>query len=85
MPWVYIVRCVDRTLYVGHTDDIHSREKTHNEGGGARYTARRRPVRLVYSEPRSSIEEAIERERQLKRWTTRKKEALIVGDSAALK
>lgn len=85
MTWVYILRCSDDTLYVGHTDDIALREKTHNEGRGGRYTALRRPVSLVYSEPQDSIEEAIARERQLKRWTRAKKEALLAGDRAALK
>jgi hypothetical protein len=47
---VYIVRCVDNSLYVGHTQDIGTREQVHNEGLRARYTALRRPVRLVYSE-----------------------------------
>jgi hypothetical protein len=40
----YIVRCSDNSLYVGHADDLDSREKTHNEGRGSRDTAQRRPV-----------------------------------------
>jgi putative endonuclease len=39
----------------------------------------------VYSERHDSIREAIARERQLKRWTRAKKEALIVGDRETLK
>ena len=85
MTWVYILRCSDDTLYVGHTYDITFRERTHNEGRGGRYTALRRPVSLVYSEPHNSIEEAIARERQLKGWTRAKKEALLAGNRAALK
>jgi putative endonuclease len=77
MPWVYIVRCADNSLYVGHTDDLDSREKTHNEGRGGRCTAQRRPVQVVYFESHDSAEIAIARERQMKRWTTSKKEALI--------
>ena len=75
MPWVYIVRCSDRILYVGHTDNVHSREKAHNEGHGSHYTAERRPVKVVYSESHDRLETAIARERQLKRRTTAKKEA----------
>jgi putative endonuclease len=85
MPWIYIVRCSDKSLYVGHTDDLDSREKTHNEGRGSRYTARRRPVQVVYFESHESSESAIARERQLKRWATNKKEALIAGDLSTLK
>ena len=85
MPWVYLLRCADNTLYVGHTDDLIAREKAHNDGLGAPYTAKRLPVRIVYSEEHHSIESAIARERQLKGWTTSKKEALIVGDRPTLK
>jgi putative endonuclease len=85
MAFTYILRCVDDTLYVGHTENLASREQTHNDGKGAKYTAARRPVRMVYAEEHASAESAIARERQLKRWSNRKKEALILGDRAALK
>ena len=85
MAWVYILRCSDGSLYVGHTWDLCSRERTHNEGRGGCYTARRRPVRLVYSEEHDSLRGAVRREHQLKGWTRAKKEALIAGDLAGLK
>lgn len=85
MAFTYILRCADDTLYVGHTEDLASRERTHNDGKGAKYTAARRPVRVVYAEEHDSVESAIAREHQLKRWTTKKKEALIRGDHAALR
>ncbi len=74
VPWVYILRCSDNTLYIGHTNDVAAREKTHNEGHGSRYTAVRRPVTVVYAEQLDSAEDAIAREHQLKRWTRAKKE-----------
>jgi predicted GIY-YIG superfamily endonuclease len=82
--FTYILRCADDTLYVGHTEDLALREQTHNDGKGAKYTAARRPVRMVYGEEHASVESAIARERQLKRWSGEKKEALIRGDRAAL-
>jgi predicted GIY-YIG superfamily endonuclease len=82
---VYVLRCADNTLYVGHTDDLVAREKVHNDGLGARYTAKRLPVSVAYSEEHRSIESAISRERQLKGWTVSKKEALIAGNPASLK
>jgi predicted GIY-YIG superfamily endonuclease len=85
MTWVYILRCSDDSFYVGHTDDLPDRERTHNEGRGARYTAARRPVRLVYSERFESSDCATARERQLKRWSAGKKNALVAGDFALLK
>jgi len=85
MAFVYILQCADATFYVGHTENLASRERTHNEGKGAKYTAARRPVRMVYAEEHHSVESAIARERQLKRWSNKKKEALVVGDRRALR
>jgi putative endonuclease len=85
VPFIDIARCVDDTLYVGHTDDLASREKTHNDGQGAVYTAARRPVRIVYAEEHASVASAIARERQLKRWSNKKKEALITDNRTALR
>ena len=83
--FVYFVRCADGRLYVGHTESLGMREKTHNEGRAARYTAIRRPVHLVYAETFESLEAAVCRERQIKRWSPAKKEALIAGDTERLK
>jgi putative endonuclease len=81
---VYIVRCREDSLYVGHSADVERRVERHNDGRGSRFTSGRRPVRLVYMEVFSSRLAAIARERQLKRWTRRKKGALA-GDFALLK
>ena len=77
MHFVYIVRCVDGTLYTGYARNPALREKAHNGGKGARYTAGRRPVCLVYSETCQSRSDALKREHQLKRWSRARKEALI--------
>ena len=82
---VYILRCADNSLYIGETDDLVLRVARHDGGRGCVFTARRRPVTLVYSEVVANREDAMRRERQLKRWTRAKKEALIVGDLAELK
>ena len=80
-PWfVYILRCSTGTLYTGSTNDLAARELAHNQGRGARYTAGRRPVRVVYSEVHESRSAAQKRESQLKRWTRARKEALVAGD-----
>ncbi len=57
----------------------------HNEGRGAAFTFKRRPVQLRYSELFHSEREAVQRERQLKRWSRAKKEALVLGDLDQLK
>jgi putative endonuclease len=74
-----MVRCADGTLYTGYALDPHAREKVHNSGRGARYTAGRRPVRLVYSEAFESLGDALKREHQLKRLTRIGKEALVAA------
>ena len=83
--YVYILRCSDGTYYTGTTQDLKQRIKTHEDGRAANYTALRRPVKLVFSEVQPNIEAAISRERQIKRWTRPKKEALISGNINALK
>jgi len=54
-----------------------AREKVHNAGRGAKYTASRRPVTLVYSERCDSLSAALKREHELKGWTRAQKDALI--------
>jgi putative endonuclease len=77
--FVYIVRCADDTLYTGYARDPRARERVHNSGRGAKYTAGRRPVRLVYQEAFRSVGKALSREFVLKQLTRAQKEALIVS------
>jgi putative endonuclease len=62
-----MARCADGSLYVGYTANLTLRERQHNEGTGAQYTAERRPVRIVYCEEHQTEQAARTRERQLKR------------------
>jgi putative endonuclease len=82
--WMYILECADGSYYVGSTNDLERRIWEHNEGIGAKYTARRRPVKLVYAVEFPSLAEAYEREKQVQGWGRAKREALIRGDYAAL-
>ena len=83
MWFVYILRCSDGSLYIGETNDVDARVSRHNDGRGSSFTASRRPVHVVFTETYDSRDEALARERQLKRWTRAKKEALIAGDPAS--
>ncbi|MEQ1938825.1 GIY-YIG nuclease family protein [Mesorhizobium sp. CN5-321] len=75
---VYMLRCVDGSYYVGSTkQEIEARVWEHNNLPSDSYTARRRPVVLVFTESYDRITDAIARERQIKGWSRRKKEALI--------
>ena len=83
--WIYILRCADGSYYTGHTDDIEKRIGEHQSGLCAGYTSERLPVELVFSEEFQTREQALAVELQIKRWSRRKKEALIRSDWSALK
>ena len=85
MDSVYILRCADGAFYVGLTDDLQQRVDRHQEGRASPFARVRRPVLLAYSETHRNIVEARTREQQIKRWSRAKKEALIRGDTTALK
>ena len=77
MPFVYIVRCADDTLYTGWTTDVARRVAQHNAGRGARYTRMHRPVTLVYQEEVPDRSAAMRRERAIKKLDRARKERLV--------
>jgi putative endonuclease len=84
--YVYIVRCADGSYYTGTArQGLELRLAEHNAGAYDGWTARRRPVILVFSEWFDRILDAIAAERQIKGWSRAKKEALIRGDFGALR
>jgi putative endonuclease len=86
VTWVYIVKCSDGSYYTGVAHDgLERRIDAHNAGSYGGYTSTRRPVRLVFSQDFDRITDAIAAERQVKRWSRAKKEALIRGDFDALR
>jgi putative endonuclease len=80
--FVYIVRCGDGSLYTGYARDVKARVRAHNSGRGAKYTAGRRPVRLVYSEACETRSAALKREYALKQLSRKKKLELLFGLSS---
>jgi putative endonuclease len=77
--FVYILRCADRTFYIGTARDIAQRVGVHNAGKGAKYTKPRLPVRVIYREGPMSVTKALRREYQLKQLTRPQKRAFIRG------
>ncbi|MCP3866900.1 MAG: GIY-YIG nuclease family protein [Gammaproteobacteria bacterium] len=75
--YVYILECVDGTLYTGIAKDVASRVKQHNHGKGAKYTRGRIPVQLVYQEAVECHGDALRREMQIKRKGLLYKQGLI--------
>ena len=76
--YVYILKCAYNSYYVGVTNDPEVRLLQHNRGINPDcYTFRRRPLELKYSEGFADFLQAIDWEKQIKKWTRKKKEALI--------
>jgi len=75
--FVYFVECRDKSFYCGYTNDLKKRIETHNKGKGAKYTMKRRPVRLIYFEKFETKSEAMKREYALKQLSRIEKEKTI--------
>ena len=67
-----------RTVYyIGVTADLSRRAYEHKHGGGSTFTKKYRCTDLIYYEVFPRIEEAIAREKQLKKWRRTWKEELV--------
>jgi putative endonuclease len=67
--WVYLLASKPHgTLYVGVTNDIARRAFEHRTGSGGVFTRRYDVHRLVWFEEYGDINEAIAREKMIKRW-----------------
>lgn len=76
--YVYILKCYDKSYYTGFTNDIDRRFAEHEQGiNPESYTFKRRPVELVFWQEFASVNDAIAFEKQVKKWSRKKKEALI--------
>jgi putative endonuclease len=83
--YVYILQCSDGTLYTGVTSNLTQRLVQHQTGQYPDcYTFKRRPVELVFYCEFTDINLAIEKEKQIKKWSKAKKLALINDDYDAL-
>tara|TARA_R110002072_G_scaffold95197_6_gene209805 strand:+ start:4981 stop:5274 length:294 start_codon:yes stop_codon:yes gene_type:complete len=76
--YVYILKCSDETYYTGITSNLRSRLQEHQSGKHKNsYTFKRRPLELVFFSEFTNIEMATDKEKQIKKWSKAKKEALI--------
>ncbi len=76
--FVYILQCVDKTYYVGCTNNLEKRFIEHNTSKkGSHYTKIRRPVALKHSEEFTTLIEARRRELEITGWRRAKKENLV--------
>ncbi len=83
--YVYILYCNNDSFYVGFSNNVEKRIKVHQSNNGARYTKQNKPIKIVYVEGPLPQIDAVKRERQIKRWSKAKKEALILSDIIKLK
>jgi putative endonuclease len=76
--YVYILASESRELYVGVTNNLLKRVEQHRTGSNPNsYTIKHRTFRLVYCESTTDVLSALRREKQIKRWTRRRKIELI--------
>lgn len=84
--FIYILLCNDGSFYVGHTDNLEARVSAHEQRLYPNcYTASRLPAKLVFAHSTATRDEALAGERQIKKWSRKKKFALINGDFESLK
>ena len=79
--YVYIVESDSGALYTGTATDVDRRFEEHRAGRGARFFRMSPPRRVLYREQLSSQSLALQRERQIKRLTRKRKLELIAGRS----
>ena len=77
MPFVYILRCSDGSLYTGIAKDLERRLAQHRAGRASRYTRGRLPVALVWSCEIESWGDALREEIRIKALSRAAKEALV--------
>lgn len=77
MPFVYMLRCRDNSLYTGIAKDVQRRLKMHQAGKGAKYTATRLPVELIWQREVATWSDAMREERRIKRLPKARKLQLL--------
>ncbi len=70
---VYILECLDGSLYTGITTDIERRLSEHKKGIGSHYTRARGVKKLVYSEKQKNRSLASKREAYIKKLDKKEK------------
>ena len=75
--FVYILKCKDKSLYTGITNNIQKRLIDHRSGRGSKYVRSRLPVKIVHSEKVKTKSKALRREAEIKRLTRQQKLKLI--------
>jgi len=83
MPFLYILRCRDGSLYTGIAKDVERRLAQHQAGRASRYTRSRLPVELAWRCEIGTWSEALREERRIKALPRRAKELLLLEERGA--
>ena len=78
--FMYILLCSDGSYYTGSTTNLELRLMQHEMGEGSSHTKKHLPVKLIYFEEFERIDLAFLREKQVQKWSRKKKEALMNGE-----
>ena len=79
VPYVYILRCGDGSLYTGAAVDLQKRLREHAAGKASRYTRSRQPIALAWSREVESWNEALREEHRIKGLSRPEKQALVAA------
>ena len=80
--FMYVLECVDGSLYTGYTTDVAHRVAVHNAGQGAKYTRTRLPVSVLAVAAFSTTHEAMSAEYRFKQLKRDEKDALLARAAA---
>lgn len=75
--FVYILKCKDKSLYTGITNNIKRRLIDHRAGRGSKYVRSRLPIRIIHKETFRTKSKALKREAQIKKMNRQGKLGLI--------
>jgi predicted GIY-YIG superfamily endonuclease len=81
--YVYAIECLNKSVYIGQTENLLNRWEQHLSGKGAEWTKKYKPLRLFYWEECDSLKAALLRERALKKTTGRRFLKNILSSSQA--
>ncbi|VEP12332.1 conserved hypothetical protein [Hyella patelloides LEGE 07179] len=78
---IYIIRCRDRSLYTGISNNVAKRFAVHQLGNAqsAKYTRTRHPLQLVFTAEIGTRSAASTAEYQIKKLSKKTKELLVAG------
>jgi len=79
VPFVYVLRCRDGSLYTGAARDLARRLGQHRKGKASRYTRSRLPVALAWSRRVRTWGRALSEESRIKSLTRKEKLALVAA------